>query len=151
MNMTKKLQIARDLHRLASDVVNRTGEEIELLEAEKPELRHGDYGIDLLGKGRITLFKPSIRNDYTSIGIRTDGDHTVLGNIFDDLKAMQEDLTEFMVMDIKVSIDNNETKEPFRIDAVGAAWWMDSDIFSALILNLQRMHATHLRSKANDT
>lgn len=80
--------------------------EIEILEKsladeEKPELRHGDYGF-ADGCPRMTAKYDDDVRHYGETGNHTGAINNlpikvVLGNIFDDLKALQEDVTEFEV------------------------------------------------------
>lgn len=73
------------------------------LEAEKPKLRHGDYGITKEGHPRIALWQwthsdtqGGRRRDYSQLGIMgEEKEFEVFGNIFDDLADMAEDLEEF--------------------------------------------------------
>ena len=74
----------------------------ELAEAKKPKLRHGDYGIGN-STMRIALWDERERK-LTQGGCNTFpcGDSylkpsSILGNIFDDLKALQEPLKEFEI------------------------------------------------------
>ncbi len=85
--------------------------EAQLAEAEKPKLRHGDYGYDKGGSPRMELVvgRNSKRQsscpagpDYVcTLDDEPDARHieTKLGNIFDDLDALSEPLKEFKVMD----------------------------------------------------
>ncbi|KKM61562.1 hypothetical protein LCGC14_1530540 [marine sediment metagenome] len=74
-------------------------EEAKECKCKKPELRHGDYGVDCQNNGRIALFYCSQsntnRDDYTQIGIRGDEAFDCIGNIFDDLKRNSENLRAF--------------------------------------------------------
>jgi len=114
MNTEDKLKEAQELMdsatgsiRTLQRVIDRVNLEIttisKKIEAEKkPELRHGDYGYDKDGGFRIMIshdFKLYTAGD----GCLHDANLgcydlvVVLGNIFDDLKAMQEDVDEFEV------------------------------------------------------
>ncbi len=85
-----------------------------LAEAEKPELRHGDYGYDATSPpGRIVL---SLNNKLVTAGNASVYEKTlkerpdltpspVLGNIFDDLKALSEPLEEFTMDGLRGTMD----------------------------------------------
>ena len=73
-------------------------------EAEKPKLRHGDFGPNKEGNNRIVLFQHGTtdkgenigeRNDYGSIGIHTNTDVIPLGNIFDLSKKWSEPFDDY--------------------------------------------------------
>ena len=69
----------------------------QLAEAEKPKLRHGDFGLNKAGNSRLILFQfgdsnREKRKDYGPIGIHSNTDIEPLGNIFDLLKEWSEDL-----------------------------------------------------------
>ncbi len=74
----------------------------ELSALDKPKLRHGDYGTT--GSGYNFLIADNgkelcwVNDSYVALPIKSLPDETFicLGNIFDDLKAMSEDLTEFV-------------------------------------------------------
>ena len=142
----------------------------ELAEAKKPELRHGDYGLGTnWGADSIDAFvytdqsrtdkleqeKAYYANRMGQINV-DHAKHSVLGNIFDDLKAVTEPLTGFEVEclshmgdKISVSIVDNETRPVFEFKyyhkgkSQGNCFVKIPD----LILNLRRMQHT-LRSKA---
>jgi hypothetical protein len=72
----------------------------QLAEAEKPKLRHGDFGINKANNARIVLFQfgdsnSGKRDDFGPIGIHSNTDIEPFGNIFDLLKEWSEDLEEF--------------------------------------------------------
>ena len=80
----------------------------KLAALDKPELRHGDYGINSLGCGSIVIGNGIGAVDHREDGISYNlgksqngkylrvGD-SCLGNIFDDLKRNSEDLMEYYV------------------------------------------------------
>lgn len=76
---------------------------------EKPELRHGDYGYDKNGIGRLVIDnqgsgrrRTAVKNGlWENLGDEWPANEaTVLGNIFDDLKRNAEDLEEFCRKDL---------------------------------------------------
>ena len=73
--------------------------EQELTALDKPELRHGDYGFKGPGVSRLMINSPSGSGELIIAGCDTshaNGKVKIkLGNIFDDLKAMSEDLEKF--------------------------------------------------------
>lgn len=54
----------------------------QLVEAEKPKLGHGDFGVNKDGFNRITFHTGKNRDDYCSKGIVDDSEITIFGNIF---------------------------------------------------------------------
>ncbi len=136
------------------------GMQAELAEGEKPKLRHGDYGFDgSRSPGRIAL---TLNNRLVSAGNSSVFDTTfedrpdlmispVLSNIFDDLKALSEDLTGTETVspadltttywidhagDLLIDIKTNEKQTVVKAEDI-----------PALILDLRRMEATLKRKK----
>jgi len=75
--------------------------EKQLREAKEPKLRNGDYGINESDGSEFVLTLQSSQNKffYSDGGGEIDAlkhasDHVIYGNIFDDLKAMQENVEE---------------------------------------------------------
>ena len=138
--------------------------EAELAEAEKPELRHGDYGWDRGSRNCITLKvagKEGLRQCIESEGlwecaVDKCGEPTiVLGNIFDDFKAIAEDLEEFD-MDLTGCESSSHIRVQFEernsgiiaIRTEAGTWaWMTMDEFAVFILNLRGMQATQKRKE----
>ena len=84
--------------------------EKELAELEKPELRHGDYGVLHGGRYFVNCDHSLHAREKRPFGISDYGggqcgfdryadDFEKYGNIFDDLKAMSKPLTEFEIRD----------------------------------------------------
>jgi len=107
MSKESRLEQARRDRQIAIDAADK---EIESLlaeiEAEKePVLRHGDYGISRIGfPGMVVRERHggtlrTADSDYIfpneTVEENSFSPELLLGNIFDDLKAMQEDVTEF--------------------------------------------------------
>ena len=74
----------------------------EIAEESKPKLRHGDYGmvrgfqkLMIRSGGKIESCGSSFMHGEGSM--LDDPDAVILGNIFDDLKAMREDVDEFEI------------------------------------------------------
>ena len=130
MSTEEKLKEAQELMdsatgsiRTLQRVIDRVNLEIttlskKLVEENKPELRHGDYGYDKDGGFRIMIshdFKLYTAGD----GCLHDANLgcydlvVVLGNIFDDLESMQEDVEEFVICD-------EESDEPIYVQLVDA-------------------------------
>ena len=84
----------------------------KLAEEQKPKLRHGDYGcITRSGSARLACRTPLGRLGLTGVnGTHCNNKwdepdtHLKLGNIFDDLAAMQTGITEYFAGDLKVCI-----------------------------------------------
>ncbi len=121
---------------------------------EKPELRHGDYGIGSNWQDKdIDAFvytrqgkveKAFYSNGMGQINV-THAKHPILGNIFDDLKAIAEPLTEFEVGSECFKFNAVLSKNGrFNMSTQGC--WMNSVTFDEIVLNLRRLQFT-LRSK----
>jgi len=142
-----------DKHRGYLDALMRDIEK-EFAEAEKPELRHGDYGLWRLHKNDPFVFAVYINHTLTpdtmfyegatccseaSIqNMTTLGEFQKLGNIFDHLKAIAEPLTEF-----------RSDKVQFKMTGTGELAFGAPGIFGdyikdvpTFILNLQRLQYT---------
>ena len=135
----------------------------ELAEAEKPKLRHGDYGYG--GDGPACIMIADWDNHVRVCGDVSMGHpskavrkvETHLGNIFDDLAVMQKDLTEFVIKNgchIPIRCDmTNHGKIMIRQDKnsdckMDDCWVsVHKDHIRDFIRNLRRMYATHLRRK----
>ncbi len=161
MDKQQILEEARELIGLAKGVISRCETvitEANLAEAENPEYRSGDYGMGckghffaLCGSGSDT--KAAIDNgEVERWGENSENycynEATCLGNIFDDLKAMAEDVEEFEVdngtyMSLKVSWNGNK----IRIGDGGGFVLIDHHEIPAFILNLRRLQATHERKQ----
>lgn len=80
---------------------------------EKPELRHGDFGVNETGSNRITFHNGrKNRDDYCSEGIVTDSEITVFGNIFDLMEGWGEPLGE---LEAGFSINLMRSFKPIRV------------------------------------
>lgn len=86
----------------------------EQIKAEgKPVLRHGDYGVSgNCGEFILAMQKQSGNKFfYADTGGQVDAlnhaaGHVVSGNVFDDLEALQEDVTEFEIKENRVEVSN---------------------------------------------
>ena len=103
--MKDKKRIERDITAIKTCITNYKADlaeaEKELTELEKPELKHGDYGLTERDCPRIELIH---NNESWHVGETGNMDNarvsnhpadTILGNIFADLKALSEPLEEF--------------------------------------------------------
>ena len=140
----------------------------ELAEAEKPELRHGDYGMRKTGHGhKRRLFS------YTSGELKVTNapadalpawpgaanDYVILGNIFDNLKAVSEPLEGDQFTLQPFGAQENDgiwariTGPDFSVGIVRNgqkhSWCYDSKQFAKLILNLQRLQYTERQKNDN--
>ncbi len=136
--------------------------ESQRAEAEKPKLRHGDirqWGCS--GVGIVDLSEPAphvlwvdgdLRNSKTQDVILSRSKSTGnLKDIFDDLKAMQENLTEFTLG--KGLRENTVYLEACRLiirpEKPGSVI-VDIKDLPAFILNLRCLQATQERKNAKD-
>ena len=76
----------------------------EIAELDKPKLRHGDYGLDLMGRRCMTIniqgeglrqVSPTVA--WSCANDRDFRPETILGNIFDDISSKSEKLEKFTV------------------------------------------------------
>jgi hypothetical protein len=112
----KKEQCQRDIEALEQNKADLQRQ----IEAEgKVELRHGDYGFHGDGDMWVVLMrKKGLEMFGSNSGSGRDANipafdsYVKAGNIFDDLKAMQEDVTEF---EIETGINQNKIK----VDSTG--------------------------------
>ena len=157
MSKESRLEQARRDRQIAIDAADK---EIESLlaeiEAEKePELRHGDYGISRIGfPGMVVRERHggtlrTADSDYIfpneTVEENSFSPELLLGNVFDDLNAMQEDVTEFGF---------DETRRAYRFnvedgrhciwlkDGLGAEIHIDKKDIPTFILKLRQMEAT---------
>ena len=160
------LEEARELIGLAKGVISRC--ETVITEAETPELRHGDeiQCIEGCDKGKLyycLYIKDAVKQDGVNPLVAVDENGWSCGNIqnarekkcvktdrniFDDLKAMAEDVEEFEVdngtyMSLKVSWNGNK----ITIGDGHGFVLIDHHEIPAFILNLRRLQATHEREK----
>ena len=151
--MTDKLKIAEKIAVVAAkQAQNRTeqksneanGEKLaielkelkaELKAADMPEFRHGDYGVwlatnqcftvDMSEGGVIHLLwvGGEKRNTWSTNSRVLKKNAIILGNIFDDLKALKEPLTEFEVDGCEFKLN----RMAVGIKTRGSSFW---DVFS---------------------
>ena len=152
---------------------NRLEEDIEQLkkriaDEQKPKMRHGDYGFSPSGEGagdqpRITL---SCNNTMVTAGNGSVNNtnrvsnekyfpNPVLGNIFDDLKAMSKDLTEFTLyqddddgLEVKLNKNGTITIKDLNDDESASVQPEEVHEFARKI---QIMAATALRRQRNES
>ena len=101
----KEIQVHERIREITEEKLNTLNLQLrDLREAEKPKLRHGDFGINEAGSSRIALFQNGttaagknlgLRDDYCPTGIVNDSDITIFGNIFDLLKEWSEDFEDW--------------------------------------------------------
>ncbi len=155
-----RLEQARLVLKYATDEIERI--EAERAEAEKPELRHGDYGYDAdSGDSFIVIEQSGLFGSPKAFYANQSGqvnvnESTVTrvhpGNIFADLKAIAEPLTEFPICSMV------GTKSDVVIDDAGnitlpvgsETVWVCKTSVPNFILNLQRLQYTAERQK-NDS
>jgi hypothetical protein len=134
----------------------------KLAEESKPKLRHGDYGYDKEGDpclylcaqskdhgdgpmrrcSSAWLYEYEITNDSFKIV-------TLIANIFDDLKALQEGVTEFEIGCFKVDICSGflYITDWYDKDDDGDIAELPIEDLSAFVLKLRQMEATLKRRK----
>ena len=162
-----------DLHRTTAEglltmLKQHQDQLVDMQVAEKPKLRHWDYGV----KEMLRFVVTGVDDTHATFTWRGTCDEKVwtskwllselsdgfvfLGNIFDDLAAMQEDVERFKIPAAGEAL------------AVDGRWWENEDgavylhvdqakdrvsvpvsKVPSLILNLRRMYATHMRKQAN--
>ena len=166
----EQLKIRIDQNGVELDAVdeNRTKlfEERAAIEAKiageaKPKLRHLDYGQDKDGQVRIVVrVLPAEGEAFTSAGsycLTSDmiEPHVILGNLADDIKALQEPATAFEITDArgdKLIVTTNHSGElHFEIKSAGN-FAGDCLAFGdkakrELILKLHQMEATLKRQQ----
>lgn len=128
----------------------------KIAEAKKPELRDGDYGPDENGQMSIALARGGGEFFYYQRGVNSNHPGykpvTVLGNIFDDLKALQEDVTEFETVDgsRQNEIEVDFTEKHLRIVDKDAGGHLAITIENLpdFILKLRQIQATLKRNEA---
>ena len=136
------------------DVLEKTieivRERISELKAQKPKIRHGDYGITNYPEPRINfpllamkanmpdkLLKVAHSDGSGRVGV--DEDINWLGNIFDDLKALGKPLEEFTVGDLHFKIEG--TVVDIEDESDETFFYFPYKHLSEIILNLRRMEA----------
>lgn len=149
-------------------VTNEMAAEVERLKAklaeeQKPKLRHGDYGIDYGKEEKSVPFPMLAFNPHRGVtpvriahkdgsgGFEHDKDSTAitwLGNIFDDLKALQKDVTEGSYF-YECEHGSKDKIEVYLSDAVWLSTKNTTERFrlsmqdlSLFILKLRQMEAT---------
>jgi hypothetical protein len=128
--------------------------ETQIAEEAKPKLRDGDYGINTASgswirvKGKVWWIGKHSQDTASSLCDSLFIEDLV-GNIIDDLKALQETVTEFTLT------MGNTT--PMKVDVSGSricfkqgkdCHYVPKKNLPALILGLQQMQSTHKREAA---
>jgi hypothetical protein len=121
----------RVLERVKNECTARIAELVRQkaeIEAEKPKLRHGDFGITNSGHYRAFLSefvkgydwgKPTgDHKEYSEIGVMADEDFTVFGNIFDLMEGWGEDLEEFNVGGRHFKINPGDPESFLQIEEI---------------------------------
>jgi len=115
-----------------------------MIEAEKnPKLRHGDYGYNIHGNSRVRLNGKTYYEEGEVAGFMEDKLTKIEGNIFDDLKSMQEDVTEFTFTSESDPLLVEVTDiDGIRLSVKGAVIYVYRDEISSFVLKLRQMEAT---------
>lgn len=119
----------------------------QLAQAEKPELRHGDYGWDAHFNQHAPA-DPRVYLDGHHYGCNGGNQDKfplvfVVGNIFADLAALSEPLTEFDLCTCRFELFNQGKQ--VRLFHAGVYAHFGNDNLAELILNLQRLLHTAQR------
>jgi hypothetical protein len=163
-NKIKLGQNAKDLAGVQAETSKLKAEmaeiEAKLEEAKKPVLRHGDYGFGSnWDKQNIDAFiytKQTTDNKtfYASGMGQVDtisSKHPVIGNLFDDLKAMQTEVTECEVSCERFGGDKITATicgDKVIIDHVaGDETWISLEDFDKYVFELRQMQATLKRQQ----
>lgn len=143
-----RLEQAKLVLKYATDEIERL--EAELAEAEKPKLRHGGVYVDRSFVVVVRFCKGEWEATHAD-GSKMVGTHkrirehlddfTFSHNIFDDLKAMSEDLTEFKMGDWDFSYDTAGLHMELRDKSCHVT---DKHV-PAFILNIRCLYATQQR------
>ena len=155
-----RLEQAKLVLKYATDEIERL--EAERAEAEKPVLRHGDYGYGKDNSHRVTLHcdmktvtaGDGSVNNTNAVSNERYYPSPVLGNIFDDLKAMAEDLTEFEFAETDRAYQFTAVSNDYTVmltDSGGHIINVDLKDIPAFILNLRKLQATQERAKNGNT
>ena len=156
-NLTEKIKGVSETLKACVDLL-----EAQVAEVKKPELRHGDYGLDAGGdacvacktyrEGRIIGTSGSFVHNDAEPESKNFKPETILGNIFDDLKASLQPLTEFDVQSRyagnKMSVRVHGGRDICIVNGSVDTLLAPSQ-FDDFILNLRRLQHT-LRSKKSD-
>lgn len=124
--------------------------EAQLAEAEKPVLRHGDYGFEdnehptVLfrkdGKGNLKSIRESFGvNAYNDTPLH---DYDILGNIFADLKAIAEPLDDFEMEIGRIYVLFSGGDLVIKDTMNDGSVHIPKGILHDFILNLRRIEAT---------
>ncbi len=156
-NVTRQdvLELLSETQTVFTEYLEGVKKWLDIAEPEEPKLRHGDYGLSLTDSHpRLYVYDNGIRwaNQSYVEGHDCIPGNPILGNIFDDLKAMQGDVEEFEVTSVnslKVAISIDKVGDVHLSDDEEDIWILGKDI-PTLILNLRCMEAT-LKRKQNDT
>jgi len=155
------LKEANKIQRRLADLKAELGELAEASLAEQPaepELKHGDYGYDKDGYGKLATFdvnRQQVENGlefgcHPSDRLSTGPIEVKLGNIFTDLAARAEPLTKFKTRDVEWQMDLNTDGDLMFGVPFGQGYFVDRKKIPELILNLQRLLYTQQKAKDNE-
>lgn len=155
MDDKRRLENAKRMLEYATDEIDRLTKNAAA--DAKPELRHGDYGYR---GGTAFLYinnRTSPDTAYYAGGsfctnfTENDHDHelVILGNIFDDLAQLQEEVEEFTLGDDLCENRTTLDGSSVLIKAIddGECVRIQMSHLPETILNLQKMYATHQRKQ----
>ena len=163
MDNKELLENARMVHKVSGHLIERL--EKELAEPEKPTLRRGDYGEaerDIGDTGFVVMEQSTLPGSPKAFYGDGAGQvnvndcvqkHVRFGNIFDEIKALAEDVERFEttspaalattywidnVGDLLIDIKTNEKQTVVKAENI-----------PAFILKLRQMESTHKRKEQN--
>ena len=128
--------------------------EQKLAEEKKPKLRHGDYGFWRWNRSSHYIIVLNKKDELCyqwekGLGVKTQRvldnteDFVILGNAFDDIKSMQEDVTEFTFTSESDPLLVEVTDiDGIRLSVKGAVIYVYRDEISSFVLKLRQMEAT---------
>jgi len=161
MSKEARLEQARRDRQIAIDAVRQKADkEIESLLAEieaekKPKLRHGDYGFWRWNRSSHYIIVLNKKDELCyqwekGLGVKTQlvldntEDFVAQGNIFDDLKAMQEDVTASTEDFVINHVDEDLGKQNICMGVAvhkGGFYLRSNGVFHATESELKRIHA----------
>ncbi len=142
----------------AGEAYKRRDEVLTKIKAEKPKLRHGDAGWDKTGNPCLALhhvndpaddLRAVGHNCIHSVSVNAGGHNcidTLAYNVIDDLKALQEDVTQFGV-DFKRVFSGEGGGFGIRDKMTGHTIYISGRDSDEFLLKLRQMDATAKRNK----
>jgi hypothetical protein len=161
-DLQKELQAKRnELFEHSEHTLGRIKELDKQIEAgKKPKMRVNDYGFGdgtpiIITKNRGVCFGyPFLAVDMDGVGCGVCSETesatrqlTILGNLTDDLAAMQEDVTEFRNKANEIIFNHNSSCLILRDISSGDEFYIPTSEIGIYARNLLQLHATLLRQQ----